>query len=69
MGRWLIVVAILMSVLMVTAYALGQKQCRVQVVTKQTEVIKYVYRKNKELMARPRADRAELLELMRHGTL
>ena len=51
------------------SYQLGKSNARVQIVTKQVEVVKYVEKKKAAIYSKPNADRADLLKLMRAGLL
>ena len=60
---------IILALLLVFSYFLGQAHCQKKVVTKQVEVVKYVKAKEAKIMAQPHAVKSELLELMRRGQL
>lgn len=66
--RWLASLA-WVAALCGVCYVLGRSHARVNVITEQIEVIKYVEKKKAEIAARPNADRAALLALMRNGKL
>lgn len=51
------------------SYQLGKSNARVQIITKQVEVIKYVQKKRAVIQSRPNAGRDELLRLMRASQL
>lgn len=50
-------------------YKMGKNQVKVEVITKEIEVIKYVERKKASIQARPNAARSDLLKLMHEGQL
>lgn len=53
----------------VLSYFLGRSHCRVQTVTKEIEVVKYVSSQYRKIASMPNLERDALLELMRRGQL
>lgn len=51
------------------SYQLGKSNAKVQIITKEVEVIKYVKENRKTIQAQPNASRDELLKLMRESKL
>ena len=47
----------------------GKKQAKIEIITKEIEVIKYVEKKRAEIHSQPNAGRDTLLERMRAGVL
>ena len=60
---------ILLALLLILAYFLGQSHCRNETAIKEIEVIKYVKTKQNEILVSPNADKHELLNLMRSNRL
>ncbi len=60
---------IILALLLIFSYFLGQSQCQNKIITKQVEVVKYVKNKEAEILAEPHAAQSELLELMHRGQL
>lgn len=52
-----------------SGYLYGKSRVKLQIVEKQTEVIKYVAQKRAKIQAEPNASRDELIELMHNGKL
>lgn len=57
------------AALCLLSYFLGRSHCRVQIVTKEIEVVKYVSAQYRKISSEPNLERSALLELMRHGQL
>ena len=51
------------------SYFLGKSRAKIEVITEQIEVIKYVEKKRAEIHSRPNAKRDTLLERMHNGML
>jgi len=64
-----IISAIMFLIFSGLIYNLGQKKCEIQNLTVYQEKQKNVKIQKAQIYARPNADRAVLLELMRNGTL
>lgn len=60
-----LILALMIGALCLFAYLLGKSQAKVEVVTKEVEVIRYVTREKAKIQARPNASRDELIGLMR----
>ena len=58
-----------MAVACVLSYQLGRSHSRLQIVTKEVEVIKYVSAQCHKIASQPNLERNALLELMRRGQL
>ncbi len=60
---------LILALLLIFSYFLGQSHCQNQIVTKQVKVVRYVKNKEAKILAEPHAAQSELLELMRRGQL
>ena len=58
---------IILALLLLFSYFLGQSQCQVTASTQQLEEIKNVRKVEKKVLAQPSASKSELLKLMRNG--
>ena len=70
--RYAIFGSVLVAILFGTyylGYRSGANNTRVEYVTKEIEVIKYVDKKKSSIYSKPHASRSVLLELMRNGKL
>lgn len=63
------VLACFVAALCTLSYHLGKSNARIQIVTKQVEVVKYVEKKKAAIYSKPHANRSDLLKLMREGVL
>ena len=55
--------------LLLFAYFLGHSNCQTQILTKETEVTKYVSKQNQKITSAPHAGKSDILKLMRTGQL
>ena len=60
---------IILAVLLLFSYFLGQSHCQNKIVTERVKVVKYVKAQENKIMARAHASKPELLELMRRQQL
>ena len=60
----MIKIILLATILCVVSYALGRSHAKIEVITEQVEVIKYVEKEKNKIHSRPNADRTALLALM-----
>ena len=60
----MIKIILLVMILCVASYALGRSHAKIEVITEQVEVIKYVEKEKNKIHSRPNADRTALLALM-----
>ena len=60
---------IILAVLLIFSYFLGQSSCQNKIITKEIEVVRYVKSQENQILSRPHAAKPELLELMRNGKL
>ena len=60
---------IILALLLISAYFLGQSHCQTRTITKEIEVIKYVTTKQNKILSHPNADKHELLSLMHNNQL
>ena len=70
--RYAIFVSVLVAILFGTyylGYRSGANNTRVEYVTKEIEVIKYVDKKKSDIYSRPNASRAALIKLMQDNKL
>ncbi len=68
-----LIIGVLLAVIVggswVSGYAVGSRNTKIEYVTKEVEVVKYVERKKAEIYAKPNAGRDGLLKLMRDNKL
>lgn len=64
-----IIVVFILATICFACYKMGKSQAKVEVITKEIEVIKYVERKKASIQAKPNAARFDLLKLMHEGQL
>ena len=60
----MIKIMLLVIILCVASYALGRSHTKIEVITEQIEVIKYVEKEKAKIHSRPNANRSALLALM-----
>ena len=60
---------IILAVLLLFSYFLGQSHCQNKIVTEQVKVVKYVKAQENKIMASAHSSKPELLELMRRGVV
>lgn len=60
---------IILALLLLFSYFLGQSHCQNKIITKEVEVIRYAKTQDNKIMAQPHAAKPELLELMRQQQL
>lgn len=60
----MIKIILLATILCVVSYALGRSHAKIEVITEQVEVIKYVEKTKSKIHSLPNADRSALLALM-----
>ena len=60
----MIKIILLATILCVVSYALGRSHTKIEVITEQVEVIKYVEKTKSKIHSLPNADRSALLALM-----
>ena len=58
---------ILLALILIFSYFLGQSQCKIKTSTQKLKEVKYATLREKTIMAEPHADKFELLELMRNS--
>ena len=63
------VIVILQILLCLLSYFLGRSHSRIQTITKEIEVVKYVTQAQKKIIAAPNLERDSLLELMHRHQL
>ena len=60
----MIKIILLVTILCLASYGLGRSHAKIEVITEQVEVIKYVEKEKAKIHSRPNADRSALLALM-----
>lgn len=60
---------IILALLLIFSYFLGQSHCQNKIITKEIEVVRYVKAQENKILSRPHASKPELLELMRQQKL
>lgn len=60
---------IILALLLIFSYFLGQSHCQNKIITKEIEVVRYARSQENKILSRPHASKPELLELMRKQQL
>ena len=64
-----VVILAMITTLCFAFYKLGKSNAKIEIVTKEIEVIKYVEKKKANIYTKPNASRSELIKRMRNGML